>query len=314
MLKTAKYMGAQKYRGGKIIQFRNKKTNPNMYIVGITEGVMKTSNIIVESGRAINSNDIKYSKNVCLLGQDVRDKLFSGIDPLGQTIKVDNHNLQIVGIIEKQPEFFGQSMDNYIVTPLTSYQSFYGKKRGSVEITIMSYSKEDYDGTIQAAIGHLRTIRKVEPGKENDFDIFSNESLIGQINDITGGVRIGAMVISLIALLAAGIGIMNIMLVTVTERTKEIGIRKAVGASKINILIQFLIEAIILSLIGGFIGIIFGIGLGNIVGSFLNAKTAIPYDWVAIGLSLCVLVGIIFGTYPAYKASNLDPIEALRYE
>ena len=314
MLKTAKYMGAQKYRGGRVIQFRNKKTNPNMYIVGITEGVMKTSNILIENGRTINTNDIKYSKNVCLLGQDVKDKLFSSIDPVGQTIKVDNHNLQIVGLIEKQPEFFGQSMDNYIITPITSYESFYGRKRGSVEITIMAKSKEEYDATIQAAIGHLRTMRKVEPGEENDFDIFSNESLIGQINDITGGVRIGAMVISLIALLAAGVGIMNIMLVSVTERTKEIGIRKAVGARKSNILIQFLIEAIILCLIGGFIGIILGVGLGNFVGSFLNATTAIPYDWVGIGLSLCVLVGVIFGTYPAYKASNLDPIEALRYE
>ncbi|HED08286.1 MAG TPA: FtsX-like permease family protein [Ignavibacteria bacterium] len=314
MLKTAKYMGAQQIRGGRVIQFKNKKTNPNIYIVGITEGVMKTSNIIVGEGRSINKNDIKYSKDVCLLGQDVQTKLFAGIDPLGQTIKVDNHNLRIIGIIEKQPEFFGQSMDNYIITPITSYQSFYGKNKGSVEITIMSNSKEDYDATIQNAIGHLRTIRKVEPGKANDFDIFSNESLIGQINNITGGVRIGAMVISLIALLAAGIGIMNIMLVSVTERTKEIGIRKAVGATKTNILMQFLIEAIILSLFGGFIGIVFGVGLGNFVGSFLNAKTAIPYDWVGIGLSLCVLIGVIFGTYPAYKASNLDPIEALRYE
>ena len=259
-------------------------------------------------------SDIKYSKDICLLGQDVQDKLFTGIDPIGQTIKVDNHNLKIVGNIEKAPSFFGRSMDNYIAIPITSYQSFYGKNKGSVEITVMANSKEDYDATIQAAIGYLRTIRKVEPGKDNDFDIFSNDSLIGQINDITGGVKIGAMAISLIALLAAGVGIMNIMLVSVTERTKEIGIRKAVGARKSNILIQFLIEAIILCLIGGFIGIVLGVGLGNIVGSFLNAKTAIPYDWVAIGLSLCVLVGVIFGTYPAYKASNLDPIEALRYE
>ncbi len=314
MLKSAKYMGAQKYRGGRIIQFRNKKTNPNMYIVGVTEGAMKTSNIIVEGGRTLNKNDIKYSKNVCLLGQDVKDKLFFGVDPLGQTIKVDNHNLLIVGLIEKQPEFFGQSMDNYIVSPITTYESFYGRNRGSVEITVMANSKEEYDATIQSAIGHLRTIRKVEPGKENDFDIFSNDSLIGQISDITSGVRIGAMVISLIALLAAGVGIMNIMLVSVTERTKEIGIRKAVGARRSNILIQFLIEAIILCLIGGFIGIFLGVGLGNFVGSFLNAKTAIPYDWVAIGLSLCVFIGVLFGTYPAYKASNLDPIEALRYE
>jgi putative ABC transport system permease protein len=134
------------------------------------------------------------------------------------------------------------------------------------------------------------------------------------MNDITGGVKIGAMVVSIIALLAAGIGIMNIMLVSVTERTKEIGIRKAVGAKKINILSQFLFEAIFLCLLGGFIGIVLGVGVGNIAGSFLNAQSAVPYDWVAIGLLLCVTVGLIFGTYPAYKAANMDPIEALRYE
>jgi len=314
LLTSAKYMGAQKNRDGRIIQFKNQKTNPNMYIVGITDGVLITSTIIVDIGRPLNNNDIKYSKDVCLIGQDIIDKLFVGIDPIGQSIKVDNHNLEVIGIIEKQPEFFGQSMDNYIVIPITSYESFYGKTRGSVEITVMANSEEEYDATIQATIGHLRTMRKVKPGEENDFEIFSNESLIGQIADITGGVRIGAMAISLIALLAAGVGIMNIMLVSVTERTKEIGIRKAVGARRSNILIQFLIEAIILCLIGGFIGIFFGVGLGNLAGSFINAKAAIPYDWVAIGLSLCVLVGVIFGTYPAYKAANLDPIEALRYE
>ena len=131
---------------------------------------------------------------------------------------------------------------------------------------------------------------------------------------MTSGIKIGALVISIIALLAAGIGIMNIMLVSVTERTREIGIRKAVGAKKSNILIQFSLDAIVLCLIGGFIGILLGVGIGNFAGSFINAQAAIPYDWVAIGLSLCVMVGIIFGTYPAYKASNLDPIEALRHE
>ena len=160
----------------------------------------------------------------------------------------------------------------------------------------------------------MRKIRKVEPGQENDFEIFSNESLIGQVNDITSGIRIGAMVVSIIALLAAGVGIMNIMLVSVTERTREIGIRKAVGARKSSILMQFLVEAIILCTLGGIIGIFIGVGIGNLAGSFLNANAAIPYDWVFIGLLLCVTVGLIFGTYPAYKAANLDPIEALRYE
>jgi putative ABC transport system permease protein len=138
--------------------------------------------------------------------------------------------------------------------------------------------------------------------------------MITMVNDITGPIKIGALVVSLIALIAAGVGIMNIMLVSVTERTREIGIRKAIGAKKNFILLQFLIEAIVLCLIGGIVGIIIGVGIGNFAGSFLNAQSAIPVDWVLIGISLCVFVGVIFGTYPAYKAANLDPIEALRYE
>jgi putative ABC transport system permease protein len=201
-----------------------------------------------------------------------------------------------------------------VLIPITTFQSFYGTENSSVEITVMSYGDYDYDEVTQAAIGYMRTIRKVPPGKDNDFDIFSNESIMSQINDITGGVKIGALVVSIIALLAAGVGIMNIMLVSVTERTREIGIRKAVGAKKSNILLQFLIEAVILCLFGGLIGIALGVGVGNIAGSFLNATAVIPYDWVIIGLSMCLLVGVIFGTYPAYKAANMDPIEALRYE
>ncbi|MBK7378158.1 MAG: ABC transporter permease [Ignavibacteriales bacterium] len=314
MMTQAKYTAAQLTAGGKVIKFRNLETNPNSFIVGITEGGMKTNNVTLDHGREIRKTDIDFSNNVCLLGQDIREKLFPNIDPVGLTIKVDNKPLQVIGLMEKMPEFFGQSMDNYIVIPISTFESMYGKTGRSVEITVMSYGKQDYNAAIETAIGYMRTIRKVPPGEENDFDIFSNESLIGQINGITEGIRIGAMVISIIALLAAGVGIMNIMLVSVTERTREIGIRKAVGAKRSNILVQFLIEAIILCLIGGFIGILLGVGVGNLAGSFLNAEAAIPLDWVFIGLTLCVLVGIVFGTYPAYKAANLDPIEALRYE
>lgn len=249
-----------------------------------------------------------------MIGKDVVDKLFSNINPVGQEIRVDGHPLRVIGVLEPQPQMFGSSQDNYIIMPITTFQSFYGKYSYSVNIMVMSKSKEDYDPVIESAIGHLRTIRKDKPGKDNSFEIFSNESIISQINNITSGVKIGALVVSIIALLAAGVGIMNIMLVSVTERTREIGIRKAIGARKFNILNQFLFEAIILCLIGGIIGIVLGVGIGNIAGGLLNAQSAIPYDWVFIGLSLCIFVGIIFGTYPAYKAANLDPIEALRYE
>jgi len=314
LLKGAKYMGAEQWQFGKVVKYKNLSTNPNMQIAGETTGGIKTNDWHVEYGRSINERDVQYSNNVCLIGSDVIEKLFLNINPIGQIIKVDNYPLKVIGLLEKQSQMFGGSRDSRVVLPITTFQNIYGKRSRSVNIMVMSESKENYDQVIQAATGYMRTIRKVKPGEENDFDIFSNDSMISQINIMTGGIKIGALVVSIIALLAAGVGIMNIMLVSVTERTKEIGIRKAVGAKKSNILTQFLFEAIVLCLIGGFAGILLGVGIGNFAGSFLNAQTAIPYDWVAIGLTLCVLVGIIFGTYPAYKASNLDPIEALRYE
>jgi putative ABC transport system permease protein len=314
LLTQAKYVGAEQWQMGKVVKYGNIETNPNIAVAGITLDAMRTNNWNVESGRELRDNDIKFSSDVCILGQDVIEKLFRNIDPVGQTIRVDNKTFRVIGILEKNPQLFGESRDNYIVMPITSFQSMYGRRNSSVNIMVTSYSQEDYDDLILAAIGHMRTIRKVEAGEEDDFSVFSNESLINQINDITGGIKIGALVVSIIALLAAGVGIMNIMLVSVTERTREIGIRKAIGAKKFSILSQFLIEAIVLCMFGGLLGIIMGVGIGNFVGGLINAKSAVPVDWVVIGLSLCIFVGIIFGTYPAYKAANLDPIEALRYE
>jgi putative ABC transport system permease protein len=313
-MKQAKYVGAEQSMHGKVVKYGSRETNPNISVIGVTMGSFKTNAVTIKEGREINESDVQHSNDICVLGDDVTLKLFPNINPVGLTVRVDGYPLKVIGTLEKQPEFFGQSMDNYIVMPITAFQSMYGRRAHSIGITVQSYGKEDYNSAMDAATGYMRIIRKVPPGEDNDFDIFSNESLVGQINDITGGVRIGAVVVSIIALLAAGVGIMNIMLVSVTERTREIGIRKAVGAKKINILAQFLIEAVVLCILGGFIGIVLGIGVGNFAGSFLNAESAIPVDWVLIGLGLCIFVGVLFGTYPAYKAANLDPIEALRYE
>lgn len=314
MLKTAKHIGAEQWQFGKVIKFRNIETNPNVQVAGLTPDAIKTNDWNVELGRELRQSDMEVSNPVVILGKDVADKLFTNIDPIGQEIRVDGHPVKVIGVFESEGQFFGESRDNFVAMPLSAFQSIYGKRSRSVNITVMSYGKEDYNNVIEAATGYMRIIRKNMPGEENDFEIYSNESILAQINDITKYVKYGAMVISFIALLAAGIGIMNIMLVSVTERTKEIGIRKAIGAKKSNILFQFITEAIVLCLFGGFLGIILGIGVGNLAGSALNATAAIPYDWVLIGLILCVVVGLIFGTYPAYKAANLDPIEALRYE
>jgi len=313
VLTQAKYVGAEQWQTT-TIKFGNKKTNPNINVGGQTVDAMRTNDFKVEFGRDLRESDIQNSTDVCILGKAVVDKIFPNFNPVGQTVRVDRRPLRVIGVLEKQPEMFGESNDNYVLIPITTWQNMYGKYSRSVNIMVTAHSTEEYDEVIEAAIGHFRKIRKVKPGEENDFSIFSNESMITTINDITGPIKIGALVVSVIALLAAGVGIMNIMLVSVTERTREIGIRKAIGAKKSSILMQFLFEAIILCLVGGFIGIVIGVGIGNLAGSLLSAQSAIPVDWVIIGISLCVTVGLIFGTYPAYKAANLDPIEALRYE
>ena len=314
MLPQAQYIGVEQWQFGKIAKFGNRETNPNLSVAGVTTDAMKTNDWNVEEGRDFREDDINYSSNVCLVFQPVVEKLFPNINPIGQSIRVDGKPLRVIGIIEKQSSLFGQSRDNYILIPITTWQSMYGRYGRSVNITVMSYSKEDYNEIIEAATGHMRTIRKVAAGEPNDFYIFSNESMISEINKITDPIKIIALAISLIALIAAGVGIMNIMLVSVTERTREIGIRKALGAKKTWILMQFLFEAIILCMLGGLLGILIGVGIGNLAGNLINAQSAVPWEWVFIGLTLCVAVGVIFGTYPAYKASNLDPIEALRYE
>jgi putative ABC transport system permease protein len=310
----AKAVGAEQWTGGKVFKFEDAKTNPTVSLVGCTPEAFPNNKWIAETGRNFNYNDVNRYEKVIILGRSLARTLFDERDPIGEEVKFDNHKVKVIGVLEKQPASFGQDRDNFAAIPITTWQSFYGKYGRSVNITVSSFSKADYADIIEKAIGYFRTIRKVPPGEDDDFGIFSNESILTQINSMTAGVKIGAYVIALIALLAAGIGIMNIMLVSVTERTKEIGIRKAIGAKKRNILTQFLIESVVLSLFGGFIGIIIGLIIGNLAGSALNAPATIPIDWVAIGVFLCIVVGVGFGTYPAYKAANLDPIEALRYE
>jgi putative ABC transport system permease protein len=207
----------------------------------------------------------------------------------------------------------GGDQDNFAVVPITTGLHRFGRWR-SLNLLVQARNPASYDDTVEEVRGILRVIRKVPPGQEDDFEIFSNDSLIAQFDSFTLAVRVGVSAVSSIALLAAGIGIMNIMLVSVTERTREIGIRRAVGAKKRNIMTQFIIEAIVICEVGGVLGVLLGILGGNATAYFMKLSPVIPLDWAVIGLVICSIVGIVFGTYPAYKAANLDPIESLRYE
>lgn len=313
-LVEAKSVGAEQWNFGKQIKIGNVETNPNIQICGCTLEAFPNNKWNIEEGRAFNDRDIQRYENFIVLGSDVAKKLFSNKDAIDNVVTLDGHKLKVIGVLESQGAVFGNSQDNIAIVPITTFQNYYGRRSNSINITVMTHNKESYNDVIEFAEGYFRVIRGLKAGQENNFDFFSNESLLTQINDITNGVRIGSIVIAAIALLAAGVGIMNIMLVSVTERTREIGIRKAIGARKFNILVQFLIESVALSLMGGIIGIFLGVIVGNLAGSLLKATAVIPIDWVLIGVFLCVIIGVSFGTYPAYKAANLDPIEALRYE
>jgi len=232
---------------------------------------------------------------------------------VGMDIKIRGERFEIIGVFEKKGSVFGNSMDNLVVIPFFTFEKIYGSFR-SISISVQAVCAGLMEEAQEQAIGVLRAARKVPPGKENDFEVVTNNTLTDFFDNMTKYVRIVAVAIASISLLVAGVGIMNIMLVSVTERTKEIGIRKSIGAKRSDILWQFLIEAIVLSEVGGVIGIGYGLGIGYLVDAFTPVPAAVPIWTVFLGLLFCSFVGLLFGVYPASKAARLDPITALRYE
>jgi putative ABC transport system permease protein len=313
-LTTAQYAAIEAFTGGKTIQtLSGLKTNPNVAVGGeVPEGI-PTNNWTIKDGRSLTDNEQTYSANVVILGPDVVSKLFPLGGAVGQDVKIGNDRYTVIGTFEPKGSAMGGNSDNFVVIPLSKFLNEFGKQR-SLHIMVKAKSPEVYDQCMEEARMALRVVRKVDPGSEDDFEIFSNESLISTFNDFTKYVKMGVGFISFISLLAAGVGIMNIMLVSVTERTKEIGLRKSVGARKGNILSQFITEAIVLCQIGGLVGIGLGILGGNLAAVAFSLPAVFPLDWALIGFALCAFIGIVFGVYPAWKAANLDPIEALRYE
>jgi putative ABC transport system permease protein len=295
------------------VQIRYRDSAPNVRLFGETPGSFPAHNWSLAEGRLLLDMDIEGVRDVCVLGSGLATNVFPYGSAVGERLKVDGINYTVVGVLEAKGGAVGGDQDNFAVVPVTTGLNRYGRWR-SLAILVRAHDQRVYDDTVEEVRGLLRTIRKVPPGQEDDFELYSNDSMIAQFKSFTLAVRMGVAVISSIALLAAGVGIMNIMLVSVTERTREIGIRRAVGAKKRNIMAQFILEAIVLCEVGGVIGVLLGILGGNSTALFLKLPPVIPVDWVFIGLVICSIVGIIFGTYPAYKAANLDPIESLRYE
>ncbi|HTX20933.1 MAG TPA: ABC transporter permease [Candidatus Aquilonibacter sp.] len=299
--------------GGQI-STRYAKTAPNVQLLGDTPGSFPAHNWIVDEGRILADSDVDNARSVCVLGSALAKTVFPFGSAVGQQLKINGINYDVVGVLAPKGGSLGGNQDNFAVIPLTTALNRYGLRWTGLSILAQSSSAADYEDCEEQVRGILRDARKDRPGDPDDFEMFSNDSLIEQFKTLTRAVRIGVAIVSSIALIAAGVGIMNIMLVSVTERTREIGIRRAVGAKKRNIMAQFVLEAVTLCELGGAVGVALGVLGGNALAFFLKLPPVIPVDWIILGLVICSIVGIIFGTYPAWKAANLDPIESLRYE
>ena len=296
------------------IQTRYKTSAPTVKLYGETPGSFSAHNWNLGEGRLLVDADLDSARNICVLAYGLALNIFPNSSALGESVKIDGINYTVVGVLEAKGASLGGDQDFFAVVPLTTVLNRYGRWNRSLDILVQARDRASYDATLDEVRGAMRVIRKTPPGKDDDFEIESNDSIIEQFKNFTRSVRIGVMVVSSIALLAAGIGIMNIMLVSVTERTREIGIRRAIGAKKRNIMVQFIMEAVTLCEVGGAVGVVLGILGGNLLAIVLKLPPAVPMDWVLIGLAMCSVVGIVFGTYPAWKAANLDPIDSLRYE
>ncbi len=318
-VRTVDLVGAELWSFGHTARYRDITTNANLTICGGTPEYPENNTHYVQHGRNLSNEDVKVERSVVVLGFAVAEKLFPWTDPLMKTIKIDGRKFQVIGLLEEKKSAFGSNFDNYLLIPITQFQRIYGMRdqRGqerSVNITVRAKSPELLSEAIDETRAVMRKERGLKPQEEDDFTIFTNDSNIKTFNQTTASIKVGAFVIGIVALVVAGIGIMNIMFVSVTERTKEIGIRKSLGAKRRNILMQFLLEAIIMCNIGGVIGIALGFGLGNIVSILTKFAATIPMEWAIVGVLFCTGVGLSFGFWPAYKASKLDPIVALRYE
>jgi putative ABC transport system permease protein len=314
--KLPRSIGLQEGMGRGTLGSRYSQGPPNVWLLGETPGSFPARNWTIDEGRAIVDADVDESRDVCVLASSLAQQLFPHSSAIGQQVTTGKGiKYTVVGVLESNGTMPGGMQDNFAVIPLTTgLTRYYLKQWIDLGILVQLQSPDLYDDTVDEVRGILRVLRKVPPGQADDFEIYSNDSVMQEFRSFTFKVRMGVALVSSMALLAAGIGIMNIMLVSVTERTREIGIRRAIGAKRRSIMIQFILEAIVLCEVGGAAGVILGVAGGNLAAKLLTLAPVIPVDWVLIGLGICSLVGIIFGTYPARKAAHLDPVESLRYE
>ncbi len=301
--------------GASTIKYKSIKTNPNIGVRGIDEGYIKTAGIEIGRGRNLSSTEVLDARNVALIGDEVARKLFlKNEDPIDKVITVGGGKYRVVGVMKSKGSGFGGGPDRSVMIPFTNVAVYFPRPNMDYSINIQPRDPKLLDHAISEAEGVFRIVRNLSAADESDFNIETSDNLAKLLIDNMKFVSIAATIIGIITLIGAAVGLMNIMLVAVAERTREIGTRKAIGARSATIKQQFLFEAILICQLGGLLGVILGILIGNLVSMMTDSPFIIPWGWIFGGLGLSLVVGLASGYFPAVKASRLDPIEALRYE
>lgn len=302
--------------GNAEVKYGSITTNPNSQVLGGDENYLGQQGLELKRGRNFTANEVEKGVPVVILGSEIADKIFPKINPINNFVSFLGKKYQVIGILEKKGgNMGGAAGDRSVIVPLENARSILRSQEVSFDIKVKVNNPAEFDQAMSEARGLMRKIRHDLPNAEDSFEIKKSETLAERLGEVTGYLKIGGFLVGFITLMGASIGLMNIMLVSVTERTREIGIRKALGATPRRIQEQFLIEAIVICQLGGIAGIILGILAGNGVAALLGSeKFFVPWFWMMMGVIVCVVVGVISGFYPSFKASRLDPIEALRFE
>ena len=297
-----------------IARYKDRKTARNLNVIGTNEHFMICFPFELDYGRNLTTEDIEFSRTVTVIGHEVARSLFPNEDPLGKVIAQRGARYRVVGVLKEKGPSFGRNPDRMVMIPITRFLSTNARYYSSLNLAVKAPSLEVMPAYQDQAIGLLRVVRGLKPEDPNNFEVTSNNAIQDMFDNIALMVGTGGLIISAIALITAGVGVMNIMLVSVTERTREIGIRKSIGARKTDVLKQFLLEAVFLSEVGGVFGIILGIICGNFIAWKMEVTMIFPWFWTGAAIISCSAIGIIFGMYPAHKAAGLQPVEALRFE
>lgn len=297
-----------------VIKFENTKSNPNITVMGVDPNYLDVSGYTLASGRNLTQHDLEEGLHVCLLGKELVDKLFKKTNPIDKIVSVGPAKYRVVGTLGEKGSSMGFGGDKVCLIPLSNAKQDYGSDYSTYSITVKLKQITDLEPATGEATSMMRNVRKDRIGEENSFEITQSDSLSEMLIENMSEVTFYATIIGIITLIGASIGLMNIMLVSVTERTREIGIRKSLGATRKTIRKQFLTEAVVICQLGGITGVILGVLIGNLISNVVEGAFIIPWLWIGMGVSVCFVVGLVAGIYPAIKASNLDPIEALRYE